>query len=64
MGFKHRFKQVFSTGQASAVGEARRLHKGEDIAGAVARLKEALDARTESGKALAVIRQLHEGVFR
>ena len=59
MGFKDRFKQVFSTGQASAVDEARRLHKGGDIAGAVSRLKEALDARTESGKALAVIRELH-----
>ena len=60
MGFKNRLKQVFSTGQASAVDEARRLHKGGDIAGAVALLKETLEARTESGKALAVIRQLHE----
>ena len=60
MGFKYRVKQIFSTGQASAVDEARRLHKGGDIPGAVARLKEALDTRTESGKALAVIRQLYE----
>jgi len=61
MGFKDRVKQVFSTGQASAIDEARRLHKGGDIAGAVTRLKEALDARNERGKALAVIRELHEG---
>ena len=34
MGFKDRFKQIFSTGQASAIGdEARRLRKGGDIAG-------------------------------
>ena len=60
MGFKDRVKQVFSTGQASAIDEARRLHKGGDIAGAVTRLKEALDARNERGKALAVIRELHK----
>jgi len=46
MGFKDRFKQVFSTGQASAIDEARRLHKGGDITGAVSRLREALEART------------------
>ena len=60
MAFFNRMKGVFSTGQASAVDEARRLHKGGDIAGAVFLLKEVLDARTESGKALAVIRELHE----
>ena len=33
MGFLNRMKGVFSTGQASAVNEARPMHKGGDIAG-------------------------------
>jgi len=60
MGFLNRMKGVFSTGQASAVDEARSLHKGGDIAAAASLLKKVLEARTESGKALAVIRELHD----
>jgi len=33
MGFLNRMKGVFSTGQASAVDEARRLHKSDDLEG-------------------------------
>jgi len=50
-------KQVLSTGQASAVDDANRLYESGDLAGAVRRLKEALDTRKERGKALAVIRE-------
>jgi len=60
MAFRDRFKQIFSTGQASAVEEAKRLYKGEDIAGAVSVLRKALDFRIESGKSLSVIKDLHE----
>ena len=60
MGFLNRMKGVFSTGQASAVDEARRLHKSDDLEGAVNRLKDALQSREETGKALAVIRERHD----
>jgi len=60
MGFLNRMKGVFSTGQASAVDEARRLHKSDDLEGAVNRLKDALQSREETGKALAVIRECHD----
>jgi len=60
MGFLNRIKSMFSTGQASIIGEAKRLYKSGDIAGAVACLKNGLEAREESGKALAVMMALHE----
>ena len=60
MGFLNRMKGVFSTGQASAADEAKRLYETGDIAGAVKRLKDALDSRTETGKPLAVISERHD----
>jgi formylglycine-generating enzyme required for sulfatase activity/serine/threonine protein kinase len=60
MGFFNRIKGVFSTGQASAVDEARRLYASNDLEGAVNCLRSALDSRQEAGKALAVIREHHD----
>ena len=60
MGFLNSMKGVFSTGQASASDEAKRLYEAGDIAGAVRRLKDALDSRQVTGKSLAVIRERHD----
>ena len=60
MGFLNRMKGVFSTGQASAVDEARRLYESNDLEGAVNCLRGALDSREMTGKALAVIRECHD----
>jgi len=53
MGFLNRMKGVFSTGQASAVDEARRLYESNDLEGAVNCLRDALQSREVTGKALA-----------
>jgi len=60
MGFLNRMKGVFSTGQASAVDEARRLYESNDLEGAVNCLRGALNSREVTGKALAVIRERHD----
>ena len=60
MSFLNRMKGVFSTGQASAVDEARRLYESNDLEGAVNCLRDALDSREVTGKALAVIRECHD----
>ncbi len=60
MGFLNRMKGVFSTGQASAVDKARQLYESHDLEGAVNCLKDALDNRQETGKALAVIKDRHD----
>ncbi len=57
MGITNRFKEMFSGGQASVISEAKRLFTSGDMENAVAMLKNALSARTESGKALSVIKE-------
>ena len=50
-----RFKQMFSTGQASLVYEAERLYETGDLAGAVTLLEQTLASRAASGKLLDVV---------